>query len=145
MYHIVPGKCPYPPGQHPPGQHPPGQHPPGQHPPPNFDSFVVLRGLLCNHHHTKFCVVNPKVGLLSSHSCDCSDALWAPRHQASKVCTHPSVVSFTAFLPCNTKFAHCKRRPNAAETWQQGYESVLFVARYSLLHCWAGLDEAQMK
>ena len=30
-------------------------------------------------------------------------------------------------------------------TWQWGYESVHFVARYSFLHCRAGLDEAWMK
>ena len=54
----------------------------------------------------KFCIVNPKVGPLSSHSCNCSGALWTPRHQASKVRTHPSVASFTAFFPCSTKFAY---------------------------------------
>ena len=89
------------------------------------------------------CVVNPKVGLLSSHSCDCSDALWTPRHQASKVRTHLSVASFAAFFPCSMKFAYCKWQLNAAETWQRGCESVSLVARYSFLHCRADLDEAQ--
>ena len=58
-----------------------------------------------------------------------------PRHQDSKVRTHPSVASFAAFFPCSTKFVYCKRRLNTAETWQQGYESVSFVAWYSFLHC----------
>ena len=31
------------------------------------------------------------------------------------------------------------------ETWQRGYESVCFVARYSFLYCRAGLDEAWTK
>ena len=88
------------------------------------------------------CIVNSKVGPLSSHSCDCSDALWAPWHQASKVCTHPSVASFTVFFPCSMKFPYCKWRPKAAETQQWGYE---FVARYSFLRCQAGLDETQTK
>ena len=57
--------------------------------------------------------------------------------------THLSVASFAAFFPCSKKFAYCKRWLNAAETWQRGYESVSFVARYSFLHCWADLDEAQ--
>ena len=39
----------------------------------------------------------------------------------------------------------CKRQPNGAENWQQGYESVCFVAWYSFLYCRAGLDEVQMK
>ena len=42
----------------------------------------------------------------SSHSCDCSDALWVTGHQASKVRTHPSVASFAAFFPCSMKFAY---------------------------------------
>ena len=44
-------------------------------------------------------VVNPKVGPLSSHSCNCSDALWTIRHQVPKVHTHPSVASFATFFP----------------------------------------------
>ena len=65
------------------------------------------------------CIVNPKVGLLSSHSCYCCDALWAPRHQASKVCTQSSVASFAVFFPCRTISAYCKWRLNGAETWRQ--------------------------
>ena len=34
---------------------------------------------------------------------------------------------------------------NTAGTWQRGNESVHFLAWYSFLHCWAGLNEAQMK
>ena len=49
----------------------------------------------------KFCIANPKVGPLSSRSCDCSDALWAPRPQVSKVHTHPSMASFAAFFSCS--------------------------------------------
>ena len=45
------------------------------------------------------CIMNPKVGPLGSHSCYCCDALWAPRHQTSKVCTQPSVASFAVFFP----------------------------------------------
>ena len=70
-----------------------------------------------------------------------SDALWTLQHQASKVRTRRSVA---AFFPCSTKFAYCKRRLNAAETGQQGYEYVTFLAPYSFLHCRAGLDEATM-
>ena len=70
-------------------------------------------------------------------------AHWMPRHQASKVHTHPSLALFTAFFPCSTKFAYCKWWLDAAETWQRGYELVSFVARYSFLHCRAGLDEAR--
>ena len=44
-------------------------------------------------------VVNPKVGPLSSHSCNCSDAFWTTRHQVPKVHTHPSVASFATFFP----------------------------------------------
>ena len=39
------------------------------------------------------CVVNPKVGLLSSHCCNCSDAFLTPRYQASKVHTHDLIRS----------------------------------------------------
>ena len=46
-------------------------------------------------------VVNPKVGPLSSHSCNCSDAFWTTRHQVPKVRTHPSVASFATFFPIN--------------------------------------------
>ena len=91
------------------------------------------------------CVVNLKVGSLSSHSCNSSGALWTPQHQASKVCTHPSVALFAAFFPCNMKFIYCKQRLNSAETWQWGYESVSFVARHSFLHCQAGTDEVTMR
>ena len=49
-------------------------------------------------------------------------------------------------LPLRHKFAYCKRRLNAAETWQRGsYRSVRFLARYSFLHCRAGLDKARCK
>ena len=82
------------------------------------------------------CIVNPKVGPLSSHNCNCA------LHQASKVCTHPSVASFAAFFSCNKKFVNCKRRLNPAKTWQRGYESVSVVVRYSFLHYQANLDEA---
>ena len=103
-------------------------------PPTNFDSFVVLR---VTAHHAKFLrsESDPKVGRLSSHSCDCS--AWRSLHgrhdigRTSKVRTHPSVASFAAFFPCSTKFAYCRRRLNAAETWQRGYESIHFLARYS--------------
>ena len=44
-------------------------------------------------------VVNPKVGPLSSHSCNCSDAFWTTRHQVPKVRTHPSVATFATFFP----------------------------------------------
>ena len=115
---------------------------PGKRPPPILTVFGVLR---VTAYHVKFCVVTPKVGPLSSHSCYCSDALWAPRHQTSKVRTYPSVFSFAAFLPCSTRFAYSKRWPNAAETWQRGYESVRFVARYSFLYCRAGLDKTWTK
>ena len=61
-------------------------------------------------HHAKFLCSESEgtVGPLSSHSCDCSDVLWAPQYQASKVCTHLSVASFAAFLPGSTKFVNCK-------------------------------------
>ena len=59
--------------------------------------------------------------------------------------THPSQPRSQRSFPFSTKFAYCMRRLNAAETWQRGYESVSFVARYSFLHCTcrAGLDEAR--
>ena len=82
---------------------------------------------------------------VSSHSCNCSDTLWVPQHQSSKVYTHLFVASFAAFFHCSMKFVYCKQRLNAAETWQQGYKSVRFVVWFSFLHCLAGLDEAQMK
>ena len=91
------------------------------------------------------CIVNPKVGPLSSHSCDCSDANWTPQHQASKVRTHLSVALFAVFFPCSTKFTYCKQQPNDAETWQWGYKLVCFVAWYSFLYCRAGLNEARKK
>ena len=87
-------------------------------------------------------VVNPKVSLLRSHSCDSSDALWAPWHQ---VCTHLFVASFTAFFLCSTKFAYYRWRLNTSETWQQGYELVRFVASYNFLHCRGGLSEVRTK
>ena len=34
---------------------------------------------------------------------------------------------------------------NASEGWQQGYESVRFLVRYSFLHRRAGLNEARVK
>ena len=79
------------------------------------------------------------LGPLSSHSCDCSDALWAPQDQASKVRTYLSVCST---LPLQHKICVSKRPPNAAETWQRGYESVRFV---TLFYYRAGLDEAPTK
>ena len=112
------------------------------HPPPNLD---FLRSSVQPPTILNSCVVNLNVGPLSSHSCDCSDALWAPWHQASKVCTHPSMVSFAVFFPCSMKFMYCKWWLNVAETWQRGYKSVRFAAQYSFLHCQAGLDEARTK
>ena len=90
----------------------------------------------------KFCIVNLKVGPLSSHSCDCFDALWAPRHKASKICTSHTPIHglIHSVLPLQHK-----RQPNTAETWQQGYETVRFVAWYSFLYCRAVLDEARLK
>ena len=44
--------------------------------------FRVLR---VTHMHAKF-LRSESEG--RSHSCDCSDALWVPWHQASKICTH---------------------------------------------------------
>ena len=113
-YRIVPSKHPY----------------PCKRPPPNFDVLWFFEVLHVTTHHAKFLCIE-------------SAELWMPRHQASKVRTHPSMASFAAFFPCSTKFAYCKWRLNAAETWQQGYESVSFVAWYSFLHCRAGLDEAR--
>ena len=52
---------------------------PSRRPPPNFDSFVVFHGSPCNRTTMlNSRVVNLKVGPLSSPSCDCSDAPWAP-------------------------------------------------------------------
>ena len=108
-----------------------------------FNFGKILAAELDTHicvtaHHAKFLRIESEEGPLSSHSCDCTlDAT------ASKVHTHPSLALFTVFFPCSTKFAYCKWRLDAAETWQQGYESVSFVARYSFLHCRAGLDEAR--
>ena len=110
--------------------------------PPILTVLWFFRVLRVTAHHAK---LNPKVGLLSSHSCSCSDALWATRHQASKVRTHPSMASFAALFPCSTKFAYCKWRLNAAETWQRGYKLVSFVAWHSFLHYRAGLDKARTK
>ena len=84
----------------------------GKRPPPNFDNFVVFHGSPCNCYHAKFSHSESK-GPMSSHSCNCSDALRAPWHQASKVRTHLSLASFTAFLPCSMNW---KRRLNAVET-----------------------------
>ena len=55
--------------------------------------------------------------------------------------------SFAALFPCSTKFAYSKRRLDAAETWQRGYEPVRFVARYmySFFHCRVDLKEARTK
>ena len=33
---------------------------------------------------------------------------------------------------------------NAAEAWQRGYESVRFLARYSLYHCWVAWLQLSM-
>ena len=86
------------------------------------------------------CAVNPKVSPLRSHSSDRSDALWAPNIRRHRFAYMGSV------LPLRHKFAYCKRRLNAAETWQRGsYRSVRFLARYSFLHCRAGLDKARCK
>ena len=110
---------------------------------PQFWQFCGFQGPPCSRH-----IENSKVGPLSSHSCDYSDALWAPQHHAGIKDLHTPVRGlklFTAFFPCSMKFVHCKWRLNAAETWQRGYKSVHIVAQYSFLHYRAGLDEAQTK
>ena len=121
-YRIVPSKRPY----------------LSKCPPPVLCFFEVLR---VTAHHAKFLCIE-SVG--RSGELTAAIALWMP-HQASKVRTHPSVASFTAFFLCSTNFAYCKQRLNAAETWQRGYELVSYVARHSFLHCQAGLDEARSK
>ena len=40
---------------------------------------------------------------------------------------------------------HVLQVMNAAEAWQQGYESVRFLARYIIFHRRAGLNEARTK
>ena len=69
-YCIVLGKFPY----------------PHKCPPPNFDSFVVFEVLCVVAHHP--CIVNPKVSPLSSYSCNCSDALWAPQYHTFRGIIH---------------------------------------------------------
>ena len=112
-------------------------------PPPAPPILIVLwffEVLSVTAHHAKF-LCSESEG--RSAELTAAIVLRMPRHQASKVRTHLSVALFAAFFPCSTKFAYCKQRLNAAETWQQGYESVSFVARYSFLHYQAGLDEAR--
>ena len=93
---------------------------PEQAPIPILTVLWFFRVLRVTAHHVKFPRSKSEgrsTGLLSSHSCNCSDALWTTRHQASKVRTHPSVALFAAFFPCSTKFAYCKQRLNTAETY----------------------------
>ena len=86
------------------------------------------------------CVLNPKVDPLSSHSCYCALDATTSGIKGSYTPIRGLVRSVLS-LP-STKFAYCKWRLNAAETWQRGYELVSFVVQYSFLHCQAGLDEA---
>ena len=121
-----------------------GKHPyPCKHPAPNFDSIVVSRVLCVTAHHANFLCSESEGKSAELTTCDCSDALWVPQHQISKVRTTPSVASFAAFFPCSTKFMYCKRRLNAAETYQQGYESIHFVAQYNFLYYRTGLNESR--
>ena len=56
---------------------------PSKRPPPNLTVFVgFFRVFRVTAHHSR--VVNSKVARLGSNSCNCSDALWVTRHQASK-------------------------------------------------------------
>ena len=66
------------------------------------------------------CVENPKVGPLSSHSCNCSDALWAPRHQASKVRTHRDLVR--SVLPLHGQTDDASRFCPLAANFASGLE-----------------------
>ena len=84
--------------------------------PPLLTVLWFFRVLRVTAHHANSCVANLKVGPLSSHS---SDALWTPRNQ---VRTHLSMAWFAAFLPCSTKFAHCRRRLNAL--WKLSNEAM---------------------
>ena len=87
-------------------------------------------------------VVNPKVGLHAELTYIAAIVLMDfGRHNIKGLHT-PIRDLVRSILPCSMKFAYCKRRLNAAETWQQGYELVNFVAQYSFLHCRAGLDES---
>ena len=84
--------------------------------PPILTVLWFFEVLHVTAHHAKFLCSESEGSPLSSHSCDCSDALWTPQHQASKIPTHLSMASFAVFFPCSKKFAYCKRRLNAAET-----------------------------
>ena len=111
--------------------------------PPILTVLRFFRVLRVTSHCANFLCSESEGRSAELTSCNCSDALWAPQHQVSKVHTTPSVASFTVFFPCSTKFTYCKRRLNTAETYQQGYESIRFVAQYNFLYCRAGLNESR--
>ena len=81
------------------------------------------------------CVVNPKVGPLSSHSCHCSDALRRHdiRHQRF---AHTRAVRG---LVCSILQATTERCGNLAMRLRVGP----LCSAISFLHCRAGLDESR--
>ena len=58
--------------------------------------FTVLH---VTAYHVKFSRSESEGRSLRSHSYGCSDALWAPQLQASKISSHPSVASFAVSSP----------------------------------------------
>ena len=90
---------------------PPAPPPPIQ---PNFDSFVVRR--VTAHHANILRSESEGSSPLSSHNCDCYDVRFGRldiRHQRFAH-TRPWPRSQRSSPACSTKFAYCKRRPNAA-------------------------------
>ena len=57
--------------------------------PLNFGSFVIFKVLRVTAHHAKICVVNPKVGPLSLHSCNCSDVPRLRHQRFAHTCPWP--------------------------------------------------------
>ena len=62
-------------------------------------------------------------------------------HSAAKILMALVEVEWSVFTLCQ----YSLQEMNVAEAWQWGYGLVHFVARYSSLPLWAGLDEAQVK
>ena len=75
--------------------------------------------------------------VLTLISCDCSGALWVPRHQASKVCTNLSIASFPVFFPWSSR--------TAVTTDCCGNLDTRLQVQYSFLHCQIGLNKARAK
>ena len=86
------------------------------------------------------CILNPKVDPLRSHSCYCALDATASGIKGSHT---PISDLVRRVLSLQHEICVLQAMTERCETWQQGYESISFVARYSFLNRWAGLNEAR--